>query len=338
MTQAGGLAAARWTGRRVLVTGAGGFIGSHLVERLVAEGARVRGYVHYNSRGHRGWLESLPPEMKSSVEVVDGELSDLAHVRGAVGDCQVVMHLGAQVGIPKSYQEPGLFIASNIVGTFNVLTACREHDVERVVHMSSSEVYGSARYVPMDEGHPLQAQSPYAATKIAADKLVESYHLSFGLPSVTVRAFNTFGPRQSARAVVPTIISQALWRDRVVLGALKPRRDLNFVQNTVDALLAAASVPGVEGEVFNAGSGRSISVGELAQLSLQVLGVDKPVVTEGNRERPEASQVKYPEADCRKAAEHLGWLPAVSLDEGIQRMADWVRAHPESFKVEEYAI
>jgi dTDP-glucose 4,6-dehydratase len=190
----------------------------------------------------------------------------------------------------------------------------------------------------MDEGHPLQAQSPYAATKIAADKLVESYHLSFGLPSVTVRAFNTFGPRQSARAVVPTIISQALWRDRVVLGALKPRRDLNFVQNTVDALLAAASVPGVEGEVFNAGSGRSISVGELAQLSLQVLGVDKPVVTEGNRERPEASQVKYPEADCRKAAEHLGWLPAVSLDEGIQRMADWVRAHPESFKVEEYAI
>jgi dTDP-glucose 4,6-dehydratase len=327
-----------WNGRQVLVTGAGGFIGSHLVERLVALGARVRAYVHYNSRSDWGWLDRLPEDVRRQVENFAGDLADLARVREAAAGCDAVFHLGAQISIPNSYAEPGLFISANVVGTFNVLTACREHGVSRLVHTSTSEVYGTALYVPMDEGHPLQAQSPYSATKIGADKLVESYHRSFGVPAVTVRPFNTYGPRQSARAVIPTIISQALWAERIELGALSPERDFCFVGDTVEGFLAAGSTPGVEGEVFNLGTGRAISIGDVADLVRAMVGRDVPVIPTSERERPPASEVNRLLASATKAAERLDWRPRVSLEEGVRLTADWIQLNADSFKVGVYAV
>ena len=326
-----------WLGRRILVTGASGFIGSHVAERCVTLGARVRAHTHYNSRSDRGWIDRLPADVLAEIDPIAGDLADLAHVREAVRGCDVVLHLGAQVSIPHSYDEPWLFIETNVIGTFNVLTAVRELEVSRLVIASTSEVYGSARYVPMDEQHPLQAQSPYAATKIAAEKLAESYHRSFAVPVVTLRPFNAFGPRQSARAVIPAVISQALWRDEIRLGSLEPLRDFNYVANTVDAFIAAASVPGVEGEVFNVGSGRDISVGDLAQLVSTLVGRGVPVVSEPRRERPPGSEVNRLQADSKKAAAGLGWAPRVSLEDGLRLTIDWIRAHPESFDVGRYA-
>jgi dTDP-glucose 4,6-dehydratase len=327
-----------WSGRKVLVTGGGGFIGSHLVERLVALGAVVRAYVHYNSRSDWGWLDRLPEGIKGELETFAGELADLTRVREAVIGRDAVFHLGAQISIPNSYAEPGLFVSTNVMGTFNVLTACREHQVERLVHTSTSEVYGTALYVPMDEAHPLQAQSPYSATKIGADKLVESYHRSFGLPAVTVRPFNTYGPRQSARAVIPTIISQALWSDRIHLGTLTPERDFCFVADTVEGFLAAGSTPGVEGEVFNLGTGRAISIGDLAEQIRIVVGRDVPVVSESERERPPDSEVNRLLASAEKAGRRLGWKAEVSLEEGVRRTLEWIQDNADSFKVGIYAV
>jgi dTDP-glucose 4,6-dehydratase len=271
------------------------------------------------------------------MEPVAGDLADLADVREAVRGCDIVLHLGAQVSIPHSYAEPWLFVESNIIGTFNVLTAVRELGVSRLVFTSTSEVYGSALYVPMDEEHPLQAQSPYAATKIAAEKLAESYHRSFGVPVVTLRPFNAFGPRQSARAVIPAIISQALWRDEIRLGSLDPLRDFNYVANTVDGFVAAASAPGVEGDVFNIGSGREISIGDLAGLVTSLVGRNVPVASEARRERPLESEVNRLQAGSAKAAAKLGWTPRVSLEDGLRLTIDWIRSHPESFDVARYA-
>lgn len=333
------MSSADWQGRQVLVTGASGFIGSHLVERLLSLGASVRGYVHYNSRGDWGWLDRLDEDAARNVDVVAGDLADQDHVRRAVEGCDVVLHLGAQISIPNSYAEPGLFVGTNVVGTFNVLSACRDVGVSRLVHTSTSEVYGSARYVPMDEAHPLQAQSPYAATKIGADKLVESFHRSFGLPAVTLRPFNTYGPRQSARAVIPTIISQALWAERIELGALSPLRDFNYVGNTVDAYLAAATAPAEAlGEVFNVGSGRSISIGDLVELICAQLGRRPPVVSREERQRPERSEVDRLEASFEKARSTLGWTPRVDLEEGLRRTASWIAGHAEAFKVGTHAV
>ncbi len=255
---------------KVLVTGAGGFIGSHLAEKLVELGADVRALVHYNALGAAGWLDTSP--RRNDMQVVAGDITDRDSVRQAVRDREVVFHLAALIAIPYSYQAPESYVRTNVLGTLNVLQAALEAGARRVVHTSTSEVYGTARYVPIDEQHPLQGQSPYSASKIGADQLAESFHRAFGLPVVTVRPFNTFGPRQSARAVVPTIITQCLAGKTVRLGSLTPTRDLNFVANTADGFVAAAAAPAAVGRTINLGTGREISVGDLARMIAQLVG------------------------------------------------------------------
>ena len=264
-----------WKDKRVLVTGAGGFIGSQLVERLLEQGAQVRAFVRYNSRADAGLLRLAPPELRPRLEVVGGDLREWQPVRQAVRDCEIVFHLGALISIPYSYHHPYEVAETNFMGTMNVLMACRYLGVKRLVHTSTSEVYGTARQVPIDEGHPLQGQSPYSASKIGADKLAESFFCAYDLPVVTVRPFNTFGPRQTARAVIPAIISQALAQNTVRLGNLTTRRDFTYVSDTVRGFLLAAEAAGVEGQVFNLGTGQEISIGELArkvQLQQNIFG------------------------------------------------------------------
>jgi dTDP-glucose 4,6-dehydratase len=319
----------------VLVTGAGGFIGSHLTERLVELGATVRALVHYNALGTWGWLDRSP--RRDDVEVVAGDVCDRDSVRQAMQDAEVVFHLAALIAIPYSYHAPLSYVRTNIEGTLNVLQAARELGVERVVHTSTSEVYGSARYVPMDEEHPLQGQSPYSASKIAADKLAEAYHLSFGLPVATIRPFNTYGPRQSARAVIPTIITQALTQPAVRLGSLSPTRDLNYVTDTVAGFVRVAEAPEAIGQVVNVGSGQEIAVGDLARTILDLMGKDLPVVCEEQRVRPENSEVERLCADNRKARA-LGWQPQVTLKEGLLRTIAWVEENLEQYRPGVYTV
>ena len=312
------------SGKRVLVTGAGGFIGSHVVEALLADGADVRAFVHYNSRGDWGHLEELPTDARESIEVVAGEIQDPFSVRGAVRGCQLVLHLAALIGIPYSYLAPQSYVQTNVTGTLNVLEAGRSEGVERIVHTSTSETYGTAQYTPIDEAHPLQGQSPYSASKIAADKMAESYWRSFGLPVAVLRPFNTFGPRQSLRAVIPTIISQALSGDVVRLGSRTPVRDFTFVEDTARAFLAAATADQAAGQVLNAGSGKGITVGELAALILEVIGSDAEIVVDDARIRPEQSEVFELIADASRLRELTDWAPQVPLREGLERVAAWV--------------
>jgi dTDP-glucose 4,6-dehydratase len=323
---------------KVLVTGAGGFIGSHLVERLVREGARVRAFVHYNSRNDWGLLELLPEDVLSELEVITGDIQDPFSVRQAVKGCQVVFHLSSLIAIPYSYVAPQSYVMTNVLGVANVLQAAREHAVERVVHTSTSECYGTAQYVPMDEKHPLQGQSPYSASKIGADMIAESYWRSFGLPVAILRPFNTFGPRQSARAVIPAIISQALSGDEVRLGSLAPTRDLNYVDDIVDAFVRVAHSPDAVGRVINAGSGREISVGDLAKLILRLTGSKARIVTDEQRVRPENSEVERLLCDADQARKLLGWQPRVSLEEGLERTIDWIRTHLQRYKAGVYAL
>jgi dTDP-glucose 4,6-dehydratase len=327
-----------WKGKQVLVTGAAGFIGSHLTERLVREGAEVTAFVRYNGRGRCGWLDEAPREIRQTVRVVMGDLKDGDAVRGAVRNHEIVFHLGALIAIPYSYVHPHDYVQTNVVGTAHVLDACRAADVQKLVHTSTSEVYGTARYVPIDEKHPLQGQSPYSASKIGADKLVESYHRSFGLPTVTVRPFNTYGPRQSARAVIPTIISQALARDHVSLGSLHPTRDLTFVEDTVAGFLALAGCDGAVGRTLNLGVGQEISIGDLARLILELM--DRPIslTSSDERVRPEASEVERLLSNNQLAFEVAGWTPRVSLREGLSRTIDWIRAHQEEYRVDQYSV
>ncbi len=325
-----------WAGRRVLVTGAGGFIGSHLAERLVEQGATVRGLVHYNGAGRRGWLDSS--RHSDEIEVVAGDVADQESVWAAVSGCDTVFHLAALIAIPYSYSAPRSYVRTNVEGTLNVMEACRRLDVGRVVHTSTSEVYGTALSVPITEEHPLQGQSPYSASKIGADKVAESYHLSFGLPVVTVRPFNTYGPRQSARAVIPTIISQCLAGKTVKLGNLTPTRDLNFVTDTADGFIAAGSAVGAEGKTYNLGTGREISVGDLAALIGQTAGRPIDVVADQERVRPGASEVERLLADASKANRELGWRPTLTLEEGLAKTIEWVEAHQDSFRPGVYAV
>ncbi len=310
-----------WRGTPVLVTGAGGFIGSHLTERLAQEGATVRAFVHYNALGSRGWLEAADP----AIDIVAGDLCDRDSVAAAVRDVEVVFHLGALIAIPYSYVAPASYGRTNLEGTLNVLQSCRDARVARLVHTSTSEVYGTAVYVPMDELHPLQAQSPYAASKVAADKMVEAFHLSFGVPAVTVRPFNTFGPRQSTRAVIPTIIRQCLDGNTVRLGSVHPLRDLNYVTNTVDGFLQAALVPAAVGRTINLGSGREVSVGEVAQIIGRLTGRQIQIVTDEQRVRPGKSEVERLLASAELARTLLGWTPEVSLEAGLERTIEWTR-------------
>ena len=326
-----------WSGQRVLVTGAGGFIGSQLAERLVSLGAEVRGFFRYTSSGNLGWIGQASDEVRSAIAPVLGDLRDADAVQRAVSGSEVVFHLGALIGIPYSYVHPRETLDTNVTGTFNVVTAARDHDVSLVVHTSTSETYGTANYVPIDEDHPLQAQSPYSATKIAADKLAESFHHSYGLPLTTVRPFNTYGPRQSPRAVIPTIASQALRGTTVTLGHLAPTRDFTYVSDTVDGFIRAATSAAV-GQTFNLGSGQEISVGGIVELVGEILGKELRVEHDPGRDRPDSSEVDRLVSDNTRAREELGWEPRVSLGDGLRRTVEWIEANPERFSPHVYAI
>ena len=321
-----------------MVTGAGGFIGSHLTEALVARGADVRAFVHYNSRADAGLLGDADPAVRDSLDVYFGEIKDPDSVRRAMEGIEVVFHLAALIGIPYSYVHPYDVVQTNVLGTMHVLLAARDLGVERVVQTSTSEVYGSARYVPIDEKHPLQGQSPYSASKIASDKLAESFHLSFGLPVSTVRPFNAYGPRQSARAVIPTIITQALTQDFVKLGALSPRRDFTFVKDTARGFIAAAESEASIGDVVNLGNGQEISIGELATLIVGIVGRDLPIRSDESRVRPEASEVNRLLASNQKAADLIGWRPQTSFAEGLSETVAWMSRNLDLYRVGKYAV
>ena len=325
-----------WQGRAVLVTGAGGFIGSHLSERLAGEGAKVRAMVRYSSRGTAGWLEESPA--RADFEFVYGDIRDEAFVRESVRGMDTVFHLASLIAIPYSYRAPASYVETNVGGGLNVLQAAKEHGVRRVLHTSTSEVYGTALQVPIREDHPLQGQSPYSATKIGADKLAESYYLSYGTPVTTVRPFNTFGPRQSARAIIPTIICQLLAGPVVKLGNLAPTRDMNYVCNTVDGFLAAGSSDAGVGEVTHFGSGREISVGDLARLCAELMGQEIELSTESERTRPSGSEVERLLACNDRALSLFGWSPRVTLEEGLRSTIDWIRAHPSEYRADRYTV
>jgi NAD dependent epimerase/dehydratase len=325
-----------WNGQKVLVTGAAGFIGSHLAERLVALGANTRAFVHYNSSGSWGWLDQS--SVRDQIEVVLGDVRDRESIDVAMKKVDVVFHLAALIAIPYSYDAPLSYVRTNVEGTLNVLQSARSQGVGRIVHTSTSEVYGTARSVPISEEHPLQGQSPYSASKIGADKIAESFHLSFDLPVVTVRPFKTYGPRQSARAVIPTIVTQALSQSEIRLGNLEPTRDLNFVTDTVEGFIKAAESNNAVGEVINLGTGREISIGALAQTILQTMGKKIPVVSESQRVRPENSEVERLCAENRKARELLGWQPQFSLEEGLVKTIEWLRENHEQYRSDVYVI
>lgn len=325
-----------WNDKKVLVTGAGGFIGSHLTERLIELGAKTRAFVRYSSTGSWGWLDESP--LKNDVEVVLGDIRDQDTVSHALLDVDIVFHLAALIAIPYSYQAPLSYVRTNIEGTLNVLQGAQRAGSSLVVHTSTSEVYGTARTVPIDENHPLQGQSPYSASKIGADKIAESFYLSFGLPVVTIRPFNTFGPRQSARAVIPTIITQALNSGEVRLGNLEPTRDLNFVADTVEGFIKAAETPQAIGEVINLGTGREISIGDLAALILKLMNKEIAITLEGVRVRPENSEVDRLCADSRKGQSILGWSPKYTLEDGLAATIKWIRENSERYRTGIYVV
>ena len=324
--------------RQALVTGAGGFIGSHLVEAIVRAGTRVRALVHYNSAGTRGHLDGLPRDVVDAVEIVAGDIADAACVQAVVRGCDRVYHLAALIGIPYSYRAPQSYVRTNIGGTLNVLDACRDAGVERLVHTSTSEVYGSPQSIPIDESHRLRAQSPYAATKSAADLLALSYHASFRLPVTVIRHFNTYGPRQSARAVIPTVIMQAITTGRVMLGSTGTVRDFLFVEDTVRGYLAASTAGGVEGEVIQLGTGLGTPIAALVEAVAAILGQRLEVAADPRRVRPEASEVDRLVCNADRARRLLHWSPTVDLSTGLTRTVDWIRSHAERYRPEEYAV
>jgi NAD dependent epimerase/dehydratase len=329
---------------KILVTGADGFIGSHLVEALVRQGRGVRAFVFYNSLGSWGWLDETPKDIKKSFEVVAGDIRDGAAVKDALRGCDTLIHLAALIGIPYSYRAPESYVDTNIAGTLNVIQAARELGTQKVVHTSTSEVYGTAQRVPISEDHPLHAQSPYAATKIAADQLALSFHSAFGTPVAVARPFNAYGPRQSARAVIPTIIAQLAVGDRVSLGALHPTRDFSFVSDTVAGLIAVADNPASIGQVINIGSGFEISIGDAAKLIASLMGRELALSNDPARVRPAASEVERLFADIGKARQLLGWQPAFGgLDgfkRGLSETIKWYRepANLRRYRTGDYAI
>jgi NAD dependent epimerase/dehydratase len=324
---------------KIFVTGAGGFIGSHVVEALLRDGYEVRALVRYNSRGSWGHLEQAPPALRTGLEICLGDVTDPHQMRQLVQGCEVVFHLAALIGIPYSYHAPAAYMATNIGGTLNLLEACRQEKTRRVIITSTSEVYGSARYTPIDEAHPLQAQSPYAASKIAADKLAESYFCSYGLPAVILRPFNTYGPRQSSRAVIPTILAQAIaGAEEIRLGNLEPRRDLTFVEDTARAFVLAAEAQGIEGETIHFGQGEAVSVAELAQSCLATVGSQARIVSVTERQRPKESEVDLLLCDPTKARRLLKWSPQTPLAEGLRRTAEYVRGYLGQYRPEDYTV
>ena len=324
---------------RVLVTGAGGFIGSHLTEALVRQGQEVRAFVRYNSRDERGLLSDLPRDLQNQFEVVAGDLKDPHAVKKAVRGCEKIFHLGALIAIPYSYVHPFDFIQTNVLGTAHLLHASLEADsIERIIHTSTSEVYGTAQYTPIDEKHPLQAQSPYAGSKISADKVAESYYLAFDLPVATLRPFNTFGPRQSLRAVIPTIISQALEDEKIRLGNTAPRRDFLYIKDTVRGFIEIGNCDEAIGKVVNIGTGSDLSIGELAEKILSLVGRERKIETESQRVRPEKSEVMQLLSDTRLAQRLFQWKPRYNLEAGLRETIEWYRENLGRFKVGSYPL
>jgi dTDP-glucose 4,6-dehydratase len=321
--------------KTILVTGAGGFIGSALVQSLVGSGARVRAFVRYTSRAESGLLRLLPTEVRQALEIVAGDLRDPDAILRAAKGVDLIFHLGALIAIPYSYVHPVEVVQSNVLGTLNVLQACRTHGC-RLVHTSTSEVYGTALRVPIDEDHPLQGQSPYSASKIGADKLVESYYRAFDVDAVTVRPFNTYGPGQSARAVIPTIITQALTQDVIHLGNLDARRDFTYLSDTVAGFIMAAETPGLGGETINLGYGAEVTIGELAEQVIDLVGRPVRIAVEPERLRPDKSEVMRLLSDNTKASKLLGWQPQVDLKEGLARTIDWIQQHLDLYRVGKY--
>lgn len=320
--------------KRILVTGADGFIGSHLTEALVRRGFNVRAFVYYNSFNSWGWLDQSPPDVRDSLQVFVGDIRDPHGVKKALQGCDVVFHLAALIGIPYSYHSPDSYVDTNIKGTLNVLQAARELGLCGVIHTSTSEVYGTAKFVPILEDHPLHGQSPYSATKIAADQLALSFYDSFDVPVTIVRPFNTYGPRQSARAVIPTIITQiADGKEIVKLGLLDPTRDFTFIEDTIRGFIAIAQSDRCVGEVINLGSNFEISIGELANLIMHIMGSKADIELDEKRLRPEKSEVQRLLADIMKAKELAGWVPLYGGKEGLQKglakTIDWF-VHPEN--------
>jgi dTDP-glucose 4,6-dehydratase len=328
-----------WKNVRVVVTGAGGFIGSHLTEELARRGAKVRALVHYNSRGHWGFLEDADPTLKRRIDIRAGDVADPNCMSELIEGSEVVFHLAALIAIPYSYSAPASYVSTNVSGTLNVLEACRRWNVGRLVQTSTSETYGTARFVPITEEHPLQGQSPYAATKIAADQLALSFEKSFGLPVAVCRPFNTFGPRQSARAVIPTIICQLLQeKPTLKIGSLTPVRDFNYVADTVEGFLAIASSRTCIGEVVNIGSGRGVTIGQTARLLMKITGRSAEIKEDRVRIRPERSEVMRLLCGNKKALTLTGWRPRVSLEQGLARTAEYVRAHLADYKAGLYNV
>lgn len=298
----------------------------------------MRAFLRYTSRSDLGLLNELPPPTLGRIEIIAGDLRDQAAMRDACRGVSFIFHLGALIAIPYSYLHPAEVVETNVIGTLNILMAARELGIERVIHTSTSEVYGTARQVPIPETHPLQGQSPYSASKIGADKLAESFYCAFDLPVVTIRPFNTYGPRQSARAVIPTIITQALTRDRIYLGNLEPRRDLTYVSDTVEGFLLAGGAEDVIGETINLGANEEVSIGDLAQTIIRLVGRSVEIVTDEGRFRPEKSEVMRLWSDNRKAKRLLGWEPQVSLEDGLRRTIEWIADHLDRYQVGEYVV
>ena len=324
-------------GAQVLVTGAGGFIGSHVCERLVKEGCKVRALVRYKSNSSWGWLDKS--SFKEEMEIVQGDVVDRDSIHKAMQGCSVVFHLAALIGIPYSYQAPLSYVRTNVEGTLNILTAARDLEVQRIIHTSTSEVYGTPETVPITESHPLKGQSPYSASKISADKLSESYFYTFGLPVTILRPFNTYGPRQSARAVLPVILTQLLSGSREIrLGALHPRRDMTFVTDTVDGFIKAVKSDRAIGKTVQLGTGRDISIGELARLAMDVIGLEAEIICENERLRPPQSEVERLLSKPDFAEELIGWLPQVSLEDGIRQTTAWLQENMLYYRPGEYSI
>lgn len=328
-----------WIGKKVLVTGSEGFIGSHLVERLVELGSDVTAFVLYNSANSWGWLDTFEKSKQDQIRTFTGDVRDEYCVRQAVKEKEFVFHLAALIAIPYSYYASASYIDTNIKGTHNVLQACREYSIRKMVHTSTSETYGTAQYVPIDEKHPLQGQSPYSASKIGADMMVESFYRSFNTSVATIRPFNTYGPRQSARAIIPTIATQVLsGMKEIKLGSLSPTRDLNYVKDTVEGFIKIAESEKSIGQVINIGSGKEISVGDLALKIFKLIGKDVRILSDEHRVRPKNSEVERLCADNSKALELTGWRPAYTLDEGLMETIDWIKDNMQYFKSDIYNI
>lgn len=329
-----------WNGKKVLVTGAEGFIGSHLTERLVELGADVTALVQYNSFNNWGWIDTFDKNVKDNIKVITGDVREYDNVKRMVSGQEVIMHLAALIAIPYSYLSPMAYVRTNVEGTTNILEACRdEENIEKIVHTSTSETYGTALYVPIDEKHPMQGQSPYSASKIGADKMAESFYRSFNLPIATIRPFNTYGPRQSARAVIPTIISQILAGKREIkLGSLTPTRDFNYVKDTAEAFVKIAESEKTIGEVINAGSNYEISIGDTAQKIIDLIGHDVKILCDEERIRPEKSEVNRLWADNTKIKTLTDWTPKYSIDEGLKETIEWIKNNMQYFKTDIYNV